>query len=153
MSRLSFEGSSFGIALMARVLLCMGSNLGDRGRYLALAEQELCSRSDVQILRKSPILETDPMDFLEQPSFYNQILEIDTGLEPQELLDTCQSVEKKIGRVFRFDKGPREIDIDILTYDNCYIDTERLVIPHHSLDSRSFVKDLITRLESVENFQ
>ena len=57
------------------------------------------------------------MDFLDQPDFLNQVLEIETELAPLDLLDFTQSIEQKIGRVKRFDKGPREIDIDILLYE------------------------------------
>lgn len=91
------------------------------------------------------------MDYLEQPEFANQVIEIKTDLEPLKLLDICQSIEENMGRIHRFDKGPREIDIDILTYDNRRIESERLVIPHHSLESRSFVKKLIERLEPSDS--
>lgn len=136
---------------MATVLLCLGSNLGNKEEQLGLATQQLASHPQIQLSRRSPIWTTDPMDYLEQPEFANQVIEIQTDLEPMELLDICQATEESMGRIFRFDKGPREIDIDILTYDNQSIESERLMIPHHSIESRSFVIELIERLESYSS--
>lgn len=134
---------------MAKVLstLSLGSNLGDRNWFMDQALRELVIIDGITLLRKSPIWETDPMDVLDQPKFLNQVLEIETDLDPIALLNICQKIERKLGRLHRMDKGPREIDIDILTYQNREMNSERLVLPHHSIDSRPFIRELMDLME------
>lgn len=129
-----------------RSLLSLGSNLGDRHWYMDSALTELSAQDEIKILRRSPTIETDPMDVLNQPKFLNQVIEIETSLEPLALLSKCQKIESKLGRLHRMDKGPREIDIDILTYGNREFRNERLQIPHHSIESRPFIQELIDAL-------
>jgi 2-amino-4-hydroxy-6-hydroxymethyldihydropteridine diphosphokinase len=132
---------------MERVLLSLGSNLGDRENFLATALEKISEHSDIVVIRKSPIFNTAPMDVLEQPDFLNQVICIETYLKPIQLLDYLQSIESNLGRIRRIPKGPREIDIDILTYGDQEIQSDRLIIPHHSLESRPFVRELISKLE------
>ncbi|MCC5814615.1 MAG: 2-amino-4-hydroxy-6-hydroxymethyldihydropteridine diphosphokinase [Leptospira sp.] len=132
---------------MERVLLSLGSNLGDRENFLATALEKISVHKEIDIIQKSPIINTDPMDVLEQPDFLNQVVEIKTSLHPVQLLDYLQSIEIELGRIRRVPKGPREIDIDILTFGDQQIQTERLSVPHHSMESRPFVRDLISKLE------
>ena len=99
-----------------------------------------------RILAKSNILETKALDVVDQPDFLNCIVEIETNLEPLELLDSLQLIESKLGRIKRYDKGPREIDLDILTYDELVIANERLTLPHHSIETRPFIKEILLGL-------
>lgn len=118
--------------------LSLGSNLGDRGRNLRLAVEALRS-AGVEILAESSVYETEPVDFLGQPWFYNQVLKVGTELEPEALLKLLKSVETALGRVPGVPKGPRTIDIDILLADGLVHRSEVLVVPHPALESRNFV--------------
>jgi 2-amino-4-hydroxy-6-hydroxymethyldihydropteridine diphosphokinase len=76
---------------------------------------------------------------VEQDSFYNIVIQVKTELEPYELLQRCQEIEKDLGRVRDLRWGPRTIDIDILTYENFRISTKDLTIPHPYMEKREFV--------------
>ena len=102
---------------MTRVLLALGSNLGDRDAYLAAAREAL-SKAGVALVRESRVAETEPVGITNQPRFKNQVLEGDTTLEPRALLERVKRIEEELGRQSRERWGPREIDIDILRYDN-----------------------------------
>jgi len=127
--------------------LSLGTNLGNREEYLQHA-RNLFHNPPICILTQfSEILNTAAMDFTDQPDFLNQVIQIETILQPLELLDFTQSIEKEIGRVKRFDKGPREIDIDILLYEGVdQMNSERLILPHHSIESRPFIGELLKEI-------
>lgn len=135
---------------MALSLLCIGSNLGERELYISSALQSLKLLPNTSIMKRSSIIETDPLEFSNQPSFLNMVILLDTFLEPITLLNKLQEIEKKIGRIFRFSKGPREIDLDILTYNNLQISTERLTLPHPAIITRPFVQKLILEIEEIK---
>lgn len=99
-----------------------------------------------KIISKSRILETKALEITDQPDFLNCILLIETNLSPLALLDQLQLIESKLGRIKRYDKGPREIDLDILTYDELVIANDRLTLPHHSIETRPFIKELMNEL-------
>lgn len=129
-----------------KAFLSLGTNLGNREYFLQQAREYLHNPPNIYILKESKILNTPAMDFQDQPDFLNQVLEVETIFKPLELLDFIQDVEKKIGRVRRFDKGPREIDIDILLYGEEEWNTSRLTIPHHSIQSRPFIEKLLVSI-------
>lgn len=130
---------------MTRVWLALGSNIGDRDGYLAGARAALAG-AGVQVVRASHVAETAPVGITEQPAFLNQVLEGDTALEPRELLDTVKRIEHKLGRQARQRWGPREIDIDILRYDDRTVDEPGLRIPHPELQNRPFLLDLLKEI-------
>lgn len=132
-------------------LISIGSNLGERESYLQSAIGKIANIPNTNIIKKSIILNTKALEYTNQPDFLNAIIKISTKHKPMELLKILQSIEKKIGKVKRFDKGPREIDLDILTYSNEVIKTQELTIPHHSLYTRPFIKELLVNMgeESV----
>lgn len=118
--------------------LSLGSNLGNRGKNL---DQALSLLEDecVEIIQSSSVYETQPVDFPSQPWFYNQVVEIVTGRDPQDLLALVKRIEQKMGRIAQVQKGPRTIDIDILLAEDKVMHTKELKIPHPSLDRRNFV--------------
>jgi 2-amino-4-hydroxy-6-hydroxymethyldihydropteridine diphosphokinase len=120
-----------------RVYLALGTNLGDRLANLATLQNALPPQ--VRVLAASPVYETPPWGYLDQPAFLNQVLEAETELSPQELLDTLKRLEVEMGRQSTIRYGPRLIDVDILFYDNLVLESDRLVIPHPRLDERAFV--------------
>jgi 2-amino-4-hydroxy-6-hydroxymethyldihydropteridine diphosphokinase len=127
-------------------LLGLGSNLGDRRAHLQAATDALPSRG-VHVLSASSVYDTDPVgEVLDQPSFLNACLRIETALEPLELLDTVKRLERELGRLGGAPRhGPRAIDVDILLLGELELAHERMRIPHAQVLSRRFV--LIPALE------
>ena len=128
----------------ARAYVSLGSNLGDRAGSLGDARSALIAEPRIRLVSCSATIETDPVDVLDQPRFLNQVLGIETALEPRELLDVCLGVERLLGRDRRMGppRGPRTIDLDILLYDGREIDEPGLTIPHPRLSGRGFFLDL-----------
>lgn len=119
------------------VFLSLGSNLGDRQKNLLAVENLLPPQ--VIVKERSPIYETEPWGYQEQPRFLNQVLSVTTSLSPWDLLTYLNDIEKSIGRKPSFRYGPREVDIDILLYGDQEIVQENLIIPHERLTERAFV--------------
>ncbi|MEA2636793.1 MAG: 2-amino-4-hydroxy-6-hydroxymethyldihydropteridine diphosphokinase [Chloroflexota bacterium] len=131
---------------MTRVWLALGSNLGDRAGYLQAAREAL-PEVGVIVVRASRVAETEPVGIRKQPGFLNQVLEVETSLEPRPLLDALKQIEQELGRTARERWGPREIDIDILRYDGRIVDEPGLHVPHPELQNRPFLLDLLEDLK------
>jgi 2-amino-4-hydroxy-6-hydroxymethyldihydropteridine diphosphokinase len=127
-------------------LLGLGSNVGERRAQLQAAVDAL-ARIGVAPLVSSSTYDTDPVgELLEQPSFLNACLQIETELEPLELLDAVKALELELGRrAGEVRHGPRAIDIDILLLGELELRHERISLPHEQLLLRRFV--LIPALE------
>jgi 2-amino-4-hydroxy-6-hydroxymethyldihydropteridine diphosphokinase len=132
---------------VTRVWLALGSNLGDREGYLAAARSALPT-AGVHLIRESRVAETTPVGVTDQPRFLNQVLEGETSLEPMALLKTVKGIEDQLGRQARQRWGPREIDIDILRYNQRQVDEPGLHIPHPELEHRPFLLDLLKEIEA-----
>ena len=132
---------------MTRAWLALGSNLGDRAGYLQATRDSL-ARAGVTINRASAVTETEPVGVLTQPRFLNQVLEVETDLEPRALLTTIKRLEAELGRQARERWGPREIDIDILRYDDRVVNEPGLTIPHPELPHRPFLQVLLEEVAS-----
>ncbi len=121
-----------------RVYLALGSNLGDREKYLRAAVIGLAGRG-VRMSRSASLYSTEPRDVLDQPWFLNTVIEGDTLLAPEELLNACLQVEQDNLRVRGARKGPRTLDIDIIFYGSEVIRKPGLMIPHPLFAARRFV--------------
>ncbi|KAI1656695.1 Dihydropteroate synthase [Daldinia decipiens] len=121
-----------------KAYVALGSNVGDRISMIEQACKEMDSR-DIQVKRTSSLWETEPMYVLDQDRFVNGACEVETDLKPLSLLDQLQDIEKSMGRRKLIDKGPRNIDLDILLYEDEIVDHERLKIPHIGIQEREFV--------------
>jgi dihydropteroate synthase/2-amino-4-hydroxy-6-hydroxymethyldihydropteridine diphosphokinase len=119
------------------IYLGLGSNLGDRVKYLEQAVSLLST--EIVITAESSIYETPPWGFTDQSPFLNQVVKGTTNLTPGNLLDFLKAIENKIGRKETFRYGPREIDIDILFFDDLIIEEDDLVIPHPKFHERVFM--------------
>lgn len=127
-------------------LLGLGSNVGDRLANLQAAVYALPA-AGVRVLRTSSVYDTDPVgEVLDQPSFLNACIAVETALEPLELLDAVKRVERELGRTEGGVRhGPRPIDIDVLLLGDVELVHERMTLPHEQVLSRRFV--LIPALE------
>lgn len=123
---------------MTTIYLALGSNLGDRAALLEEALVRL-AHNGVETVRRSSIIETAPAYVLDQPHFLNMVVEARTEHSPFELLRRTQSVERAMGRVKIVDKGPRNIDIDILHFGDVAIRSPKLTLPHPLIHERPFV--------------
>jgi 2-amino-4-hydroxy-6-hydroxymethyldihydropteridine diphosphokinase len=129
--------------------LGLGSNVGDRRAQLQTATDSLGGHG-VAVLASSSTYDTDPVgEVLDQPSFLNACLRIDTALGPEELLDACKAVERDMGRAQPGEgyvrHGPRPIDVDLLLLGDETYASDRLRLPHEQVLARRFV--LIPLLE------
>jgi 2-amino-4-hydroxy-6-hydroxymethyldihydropteridine diphosphokinase len=122
---------------MEIIFLALGSNIENRKQHIETAITFL--REKVNDMTVAPLYETKPRYFEDQQNFLNTVLRGCTDLEPRELLHFTQTVQQEVGRVERFRNGPREIDIDILFYENKVYQDEALEIPHPRLQERDFV--------------
>ena len=119
------------------VFLALGANLGDRLAHLQAARAAL--REVVFLTGISPIYETAPWGYADQPPFLNQVVMGVTALSPTALLGFLKATERRLGRRPTFRYGPREIDLDLLFYDQEVIATPELTVPHPRLHERAFV--------------
>jgi 2-amino-4-hydroxy-6-hydroxymethyldihydropteridine diphosphokinase len=119
------------------VYLSLGTNLGDRHANLKQALDALPPA--VRVVAFSPIYETPPWGYIEQPAFLNQVIQAETDLEPHDLLAYLKQVEILVGRRATFRYGPRVIDLDILFYDDIILTSPELTVPHASIPERAFV--------------
>jgi len=126
-----------------QVYLGLGANLGDRQANLARALKLLGERLHVE--QVSPIYETQPVGYAEQPPFLNAVCRAQTELGPLQLLSLVKGIEASLGRVPGFPNAPRPIDLDIIFYGDLIMETPDLTIPHPRLEERAFV--LIPLLE------
>jgi 2-amino-4-hydroxy-6-hydroxymethyldihydropteridine diphosphokinase len=120
-----------------KIYLGLGSNVGDRRAHLEAGLAALPPA--VGVLRRSPIYETEPWGFTDQADFLNMVIEGETDLSPQELLKGLKDIEAQVGRKPTFRNGPRELDIDMLLYDDLILAEGRLRVPHPALHDRAFV--------------
>ena len=126
-------------------LLGLGSNVGERRLHLQQAVDALPA-AGVEVLAASSVYDTDPVgEVLEQPSFLNACLRVESELEPLALLDAVKRLERELGRRDSVHHGPRAIDIDILLLGSLELHHERMLLPHEQLLHRRFV--LIPALE------
>ncbi len=124
-----------------RAFLGLGSNVGDRLAMLRAARDGLAGLAGVEVVAASSAYETAPQGpVADQPDFLNACLEIETALDPEELLEAAKALELRLGRdVEPVPQGPRPIDVDLLMYGEAAYRSSRLVLPHPDISTRRFV--------------
>ncbi|MBN1462844.1 MAG: 2-amino-4-hydroxy-6-hydroxymethyldihydropteridine diphosphokinase [Paludibacteraceae bacterium] len=126
---------------MALVFLGLGSNKGNRLAYL-LGGLENIKRDIGAIQTQSSVYQTAAWGFFSETDFYNMVVSVLTELSPEDLLRTCELIEKKAGRekkTVRKEYQNRTLDLDILFYDSMQVASHNLVIPHPKIEERKFV--------------
>ncbi len=121
-----------------RIYLSLGSNLGDRAANMERAIAAL-PEAGVNVLRRSSLYATEPVDLPRQQWFLNCVVEAETSLMPRQLLHAAQGIERSLGGRKLVARGPRVMDLDILLYGTSVIRTKELEVPHPRMAERRFV--------------
>ena len=123
---------------MSFAYIALGSNLGDKEKNLRRALL-LLTQQGVEVVRVSSFLSTEPYGVTDQPQFLNAVACVRTSLVPLALLDVLLATELAMGRVRLRRWGERNIDLDLLLYEDVVLDTPRLRLPHPDMQNRDFV--------------
>ena len=118
--------------------VALGSNLGDKEGNLRHA-LVLLKEHGVEVMKVSTFICTEPYGVTDQPQFLNGVCEVRTSLEPLELLHTLLEIEQEMGRVRVRHWGERNIDLDLLLYEDVVMNTPELILPHPDMQNRDFV--------------
>ena len=128
---------------MTTAVLALGSNLGNKREWLVQALSLIATTPDIYLIDISPVVESKALTLAgvdtSKPSFLNCVAEIETPLEPEQLLRELQAIEIELGRKRKERWGDRNIDIDIITYGDSHYTSKDLVIPHPEAKNRAFV--------------
>ena len=128
---------------MTRAYVGLGANLGDREGTIRRAAALLGAS------RLSPIVETEPWGYPDQPRFLNAVAEVETELTPRRLLDRLLEIERELGRVRGGPRyGPRTIDLDLLLYGDQVVEEPGLTVPHPRLAERLFALEPLFALDA-----
>lgn len=118
--------------------VALGSNLGDREHHLSVARRAIARLPKTKVLAVTPPEETDPIGPPGQGRFLNQMVAIETELDPHSLLEALQEIEQRAGRVRTERWGPRTLDLDIVKFGRQKVADDSLVVPHPALRDRDF---------------
>lgn len=119
--------------------MALGSNEGDRARFIERACEEICRLPSTCVVARSELHETAPVGGPPQGPFLNAAAEVETRLSPRELLDGLLAIEQGLGRVRREANGPRPIDLDLILFGDAVVQEPGLEVPHPRFRERAFV--------------
>lgn len=134
-----------------RAYIALGSNLGDRAAHLAHARKRLNELPGTRVVAASRAEETAPLGPVVQGPYLNQMVLIETTLDPEELLELCRGIEAERGRERRERWGPRTLDLDIVRYGTRTVQEANLIIPHPELPNRDFWRREIAELDGLDH--
>ena len=118
--------------------IALGSNLGDRADHLARARAALAALPDTRVIGASAVEETEPFGPVPQGPYLNQMVAVETELDPRELLDQLHAIERAAGRARDVRWGPRTLDLDIVLFGARTMSDATLTLPHPGLAEREF---------------
>ncbi|RMD50414.1 MAG: 2-amino-4-hydroxy-6-hydroxymethyldihydropteridine diphosphokinase [Ignavibacteria bacterium] len=133
---------------MNRAFLCIGSNVGERKENIIRSLQLLNEYDQIEIKKVSSIYETKPYGVSDQPEFYNLAVELNTSYSPVDLLMVLKTTENLVGRKPTSKWGPREIDLDLVLYENEVLNEEKLKLPHPGVFNRDFFLKPLLELDA-----
>ncbi len=122
-----------------KAVIGIGTNIGDRYGNIQNAVEAISLVPGIEVIRQSSVYETEPWGYIDQPGFYNNVIEVESEKSAQALLGICLGIEAGMGRVREFKYGPRVIDLDLLFYENQISDADELKLPHPLIGQRDFV--------------
>lgn len=134
---------------MSVAYIALGSNLGDKEENLNQA-LKLLLENGLQIEAVSSFFETAPYGVTDQPEFINAVVCVQTNLAPETLLKLLLDTELKMGRVRLRHWGERNIDLDLLLYDDLCYHSEKLVLPHPDMQNRLFVLQPLAEIAAAK---
>jgi 2-amino-4-hydroxy-6-hydroxymethyldihydropteridine diphosphokinase len=137
-----------GRALREPVYIALGSNLGDRHAHLQAAREQLARLPDTALLAASSIEETAPLGGMQQPPYLNQMVLLETALEPRALLEALQAIERSEGRERTERWGARTLDLDIVRFGQRHVREPGLIIPHPELANRDFWRRELAEIDA-----
>jgi len=133
---------------MNLVYVGLGANIGEPRRQIQVAIEELEKLPCTRVVLASSIYKSAPLGKVDQPDFLNAVVQLETGLPPEALLDRLQDIEHRHGRERPFAGAPRTLDLDLLLYGNRSIDSPRLTVPHPRMHERAFVLEPLLELDA-----
>jgi 2-amino-4-hydroxy-6-hydroxymethyldihydropteridine diphosphokinase len=128
--------------------VALGSNLGDRAAHLAAARAALARLPGTRLVAASGVEETAPLGGKAQPAYLNQMVLLETRLDPRALLEACQAIEHAEGRIRGERWGSRTLDLDIVRFGDRRVAEPDLIIPHPELDHRDFWQRELAELQA-----
>jgi 2-amino-4-hydroxy-6-hydroxymethyldihydropteridine diphosphokinase len=131
--------------------IALGSNMGDRERFLLSAIQQLDEHQEIRVTGRSGIYETEPVGVVDQDAFLNMAIEVETTLDARQLFSIMLDIESGLGRTRELRWGPRTIDLDLLLYHDLKQDDPELILPHPRMKERAFV--LVPLVEIMKKHQ
>ena len=136
-----------------KVYLSLGSNIGNRQKYIESAIELIGKTEGIEILKKSGLYETSPVGYVEQNLFLNAVIKIETDFSEREILKIINKIENELDRKREIRWGPRTIDIDILIFSDKKINETDLIIPHKEMFNRLFVLVPLIEIYDGEYFE
>ena len=136
-----------------KVYLSLGSNIGNRQKYIESAIELIGKTEGIEILKKSGLYETSPVGYVEQNLFLNAVIKIETDFSAREILKIINKIENELDRKREIRWGPRTIDIDILIFSDKKINETDLIIPHKEMLNRLFVLVPLIEIYDGEYFE
>lgn len=124
---------------MNTAYIALGANLGDPASTIRAAFGALANLPESRVVHCSSLYRTAPVGILDQPEFVNAVTQLETTLAPEALLDALLDIEQRFGRIRAEKDGPRTLDLDLLLYNDQFLDLPRLTLPHPRLHLRAFV--------------
>ena len=132
---------------MEKVLLSLGSNLGESLDIIKNACNDIKADNDIQQVIISSYYRTKPVGYKDQDDFINIAISLTTTKTPYQMLDLCAFLEQKYQRVRLFKNGPRTLDVDIIAFGDVILDEEKLILPHPRMHQRAFVLAPLKEIE------
>ena len=134
---------------LERVFVALGSNVGDRAAHLAFARERLAALPDTRLVAATRVEETAPLGPVPQGPFLNQMVLLETMLEPRDLLRALLEIERERGRERGDRWGPRTLDLDLVRYGDRVVTEPGLTVPHPELPNRDFWRREVAELEAL----
>lgn len=134
---------------MPTVFIALGSNIGDREVHLTAARAAIAALPDTFIVAVSEVEETQPLGGRQQETYLNQMLAVNTALQPMDLLDELMRIERENGRTRGDRWASRTLDLDIVSYGDTTVSSPRLTLPHPGLGERDFWQREIAQIEAL----
>jgi 2-amino-4-hydroxy-6-hydroxymethyldihydropteridine diphosphokinase len=127
----------------------LGANIGDPREHIRAAREDLGGLPHTRVTASSSLYRSAPLDYVDQPEFVNAVVQVDTALAPEALLDLLQDIETRHGRQRPFRGAPRTLDLDLLLYGDAGMATPRLTLPHPRMHERAFVLRPLLELDAA----